>query len=70
MMRGRKKVTRNGRKTAVTVSMGQSKRKTKRKTKRVGTLADCFASSPLRTSPLEVKRSKDKLRLADSRAFA
>jgi hypothetical protein len=66
MMRGRKKVTRNGRKTAVTVSMGQSKRKTKR----VGTLADCFASSPLRTSPLEVKRSKDKLRLADSRAFA
>jgi len=29
MMRGRKKITSNGRKTAVAVSMGQSKRKTK-----------------------------------------
>jgi len=44
MPRGRKKITRNGRKTAVTVSMGQSKLKTKR----VDTLADFFASSPLR----------------------
>jgi hypothetical protein len=27
---------------------------------RMGTLAECFASSPLRASGLEVKRSKDK----------
>jgi len=36
-----------------------------RKTKRVGTLAEFFASSPLRGSGLKVKRSKDKLRSSD-----
>jgi hypothetical protein len=35
------------------------------KTKRMGTLAEFFASSPLRASGLKVKRSKEKLRSAD-----
>ena len=37
----------------------------KRKTKRVGNLAEFFASSPLRGSGLRVKRSKDGPRKVD-----
>jgi prevent-host-death family protein len=55
---GPQTITRNGRKAAVVVSADEWERKTKR----VGTLAEFFASSPLRTSGLKLKRSKDKLR--------
>jgi len=51
-------ITRNGRRAAVLVSVEEWERKTKR----VGSLADFFASSPLRGSGLKVKRSKDRLR--------
>jgi len=53
--------TRNSRKAAVVVSADERARKTKR----VGTLADFFASSPLGGSGLKVKRSRDKLRSSD-----
>ncbi len=55
---GPQMITRNGRKAAVIVSAEEWERKTKR----VGTLADFFASSPLRGSGLKLKRPKDKLR--------
>src|SRR5262245_16535947 len=58
---GPQTITRNGRKTVVVVSAEEWERKTKR----VGTLAEFFASSPLRDSGLKVKRSKDKLRSPD-----
>jgi len=58
---GPQMITRNGRKAAVVVSADEWERKTKR----VGNLADFFASSPLRGSGLKVKRSKDKLRSTD-----
>jgi hypothetical protein len=56
--RGPQKITRNGR-------MVVSAEGRERKTKRIGTLAEYFASSPLRASGLKVERSKDKLRSAD-----
>jgi hypothetical protein len=59
---GPQKITRIGRKAVVVVSAEERERKTKRR----GTLAEFFASSPLRASRLKVKRSKDKLRSADS----
>jgi PHD/YefM family antitoxin component YafN of YafNO toxin-antitoxin module len=59
--RGPQKITRNGRKAVVVVSAEEWERKTKR----MGTLAEFFAGSPLRASGLKVKRSKDKLRSAD-----
>jgi prevent-host-death family protein len=55
---GPQTITRSGRKAVVVVSAEEWERKTKR----VGTLAEFFASSPLRDSGLEIKRSKDKLR--------
>ena len=58
---GPQTITRNGRKAAVVVSAEEWERKTKR----VGNLAEFFASSPLRGSGLKVKRSKDKLRSPD-----
>jgi prevent-host-death family protein len=58
---GPQTITRNGRKTVVVVSAEEWERKTKR----VGTLAEFFASSPLRDSGLKNKRSKDKLRSPD-----
>jgi prevent-host-death family protein len=58
---GPQTITRNGRKTVVVVSAEEWERKTKR----VGTLAEFFASSPLRDSGLKIKRSKDKLRSPD-----
>lgn len=61
MTRGRKKITRSGRKAVVGVSANESERTTKR----MGILAEFFANSPLRVSPLKVKRSRGKLRSAD-----
>jgi prevent-host-death family protein len=58
---GPQTITRSGRKAAVVVSAEEWERKTKR----VGTLADFFARSPLRESGVQVKRSKDRLRSND-----
>jgi prevent-host-death family protein len=58
---GPQTITRNGRKAVVIVSAEEWDRKTKR----VGTLAEFFANSPLRASGLKVKRAKDKLRSTD-----
>jgi len=59
--RGPQTITRNGRKAVVVVSADEWERKTKR----VGTLAEFFASSPLRGSGIKLKRSKDRLRPSD-----
>ena len=56
--RGPQTITRNGRKAVVVVAADEWERKTKR----TGTLADFFASSPLRGSGLKVRRSKDRPR--------
>jgi prevent-host-death family protein len=53
-------ITRNGRRAAVVVSAEEWERKTQRN----GSLADFFATSPLRGSGLSINRSKDKLRKA------
>ena len=55
---GPQTITRSGRKTAVVVSVEEWERKTKRK----GSLAEFFASSPLRGSGLRIKRSKERAR--------
>jgi prevent-host-death family protein len=54
-------ITRNGRTAVVVVNAEEWERKTKR----VGSLADFFAASPLRNSGLELERSKDGLRDVD-----
>ena len=51
---GPQTITRKGRKAAVIVSAEEWERKTKRR----GTLAEFFASSPLRGSGLQIKRDK------------
>ena len=51
-------ITRSGRTAVVIVSFEEWERKTKR----VGTLADFFASSPLRGSHLKVDRIQEKPR--------
>ncbi len=51
-------ITRRGRRAAVVVSVEEWERKTRR----VGSLADFFAGSPLREGPLEVERWPDPLR--------
>lgn len=51
---GPQTITRNGRTAAIVVSPEEWERKTKR----VGTLADFFAASPLRNSGLNLKRAK------------
>ena len=56
--RGPQVITRRGRKTAVVVSAEEWERKTKR----VGTLADFFAASPLRGAELDLRRRKDRPR--------
>jgi len=56
--RGPQVITRRGRKTAVVVSVEEWERKTKR----VGTLADFFAASPLRGAKLDLRRRKDRPR--------
>jgi prevent-host-death family protein len=53
--KGPQVVTRSGRKSVVVVAAEEWERKTKR----VGNLAEFFASSPLSGSGLRVKRSKD-----------
>ena len=51
---GPQTITRNGRTTAVIVGADEWERKTRR----VGNLADFFASSPLRGSGLKLRRKK------------
>jgi prevent-host-death family protein len=55
---GPQTITRNGRTTAVVVAAEEWRRKTKR----VGSLAEFLASSPLRGSNLRVRRLKAKPR--------
>ena len=52
---GPQTITRNGHTTAVVVGAEEWQRKTKR----VGTLAEFFAASPLRSSGLKIRRSKE-----------
>ena len=58
---GPQTITRNGKRAVVVVDAEEWERKTKR----VGNLAEFFASSPLRNSGLKVRRSKDRLRSTD-----
>ena len=58
LARGPQTITRHGRKAAVVVAAEEWERKTKR----VGTLAEFFAASPLRGSGLKLRRRKDKPR--------
>lgn len=58
---GPQTITRRGRTAAVVVDADEWIRKTKR----VGTLADFFASSPLRKSGLKLRRPKGRLRKID-----
>jgi prevent-host-death family protein len=58
---GPQTITRNGRTTAVVVAAEEWERKTKR----AGTLADFFASSPLRGSRVRVRRLRGRLRKAE-----
>ena len=55
---GPQTITRNGRRTAVVVSVEEWERLHRR----AGTLADFFASSPLRGPGLRLERSKDRPR--------
>jgi len=59
--RGPQTITRHGRKAAVVVAADEWERKTKR----VGTLAEFLAASPLRGSGLKVDRRKDRRRKLD-----
>ncbi len=59
--RGPQTITRNGALTAVIVSAEEWERKTRR----VGSLAEFFASSPLRDSPLQLDRAQDAPREID-----
>jgi prevent-host-death family protein len=58
---GPQTITRRGRTAAIVVDADEWNRKTKR----VGTLADFFASSPLRGSGLKLQRQKGRLRKID-----
>jgi prevent-host-death family protein len=58
---GPQTITRNGRTTAVVVGAEEWERKTKR----VGTLAEFFAASPLRGSGMKVRRSSEPPRKID-----
>ncbi len=61
MSEGPQTVTRNGSTAVVIVSAEEWQRKTKR----VGTLADFFAASPLRGSGLKLRRPKGRVRKID-----
>jgi prevent-host-death family protein len=61
MSDGPQLITRNGRKVVMVVSVEEWERKAKR----VGTLADFFAKSPLRGSKLKIERSRDGFRPVD-----
>ena len=56
--RGPQTITKHGRSAVVIVAAEEWQRKTKR----VGNLAEFFASSPLRGSGLKIKRIKGRLR--------
>ena len=58
MSEGRQTITRKGRTAAVVVGAEEWQRKTKR----VGSLAEFFAASPLRGSGLKVRRRKERPR--------
>jgi prevent-host-death family protein len=58
MSEGPQTVTKNGRTAAVVVGAEEWQRKTRR----VGTLAEFFAASPLRGSNLKVRRLRTKAR--------
>jgi prevent-host-death family protein len=58
---GPQTITRNGRRAAVLVAAEEWERRTKRK----GTLADFFASSPLRGSGIKLGRLPVRLRKVD-----
>lgn len=58
---GPQTITRHGRKAAVVVAADEWERKTKR----VGTLAEFFAASPLQGSGLKLRRRKDRQRKLD-----
>ena len=58
---GPQTITRNGRTTAVVVGAEEWDRKTKR----VGTLAEFFAASPLRGSGVKLRRSRELPREID-----
>lgn len=58
---GPQTITRNGRTAAVVVTAEEWKRKTRRK----GTLAEFFASSPLRCSGLRIDRLRGAVRRAN-----
>jgi prevent-host-death family protein len=55
---GPQTITRNGRKTVIVVSAEEWERRARRR----GSLADFFASSPLRDSGLDIERSPDEAR--------
>jgi prevent-host-death family protein len=59
--RGPQTITRRGRAAAVVVAADEWERKTRR----IGNLAEFFASSPLRGSGLDAKRMKDRPRKLD-----
>jgi prevent-host-death family protein len=59
--RGPQAITRHGHLTAVIVSAEEWERKIRR----VGNLAEFFAASPLRDSPLQLERAKDAPREID-----
>lgn len=58
---GPQTITRNGHKAVVVVDAEEWQRKTRR----VGTLADFFASSPLHGSGLKLRRPKGRVRKID-----
>lgn len=58
---GPQTITKNGRTTAVIVAAEEWERKTRRK----GTLADFFATSPLRRSGVRIKRLRGPVRKAE-----
>ncbi len=58
---GPQTITRNGRKAVVVVAAEEWERKTKR----VGSLAEFFAASPLRRSGIQIRRVRDRPRKVD-----
>lgn len=56
--RGPQTITRNGKRAVVVIDAEEWERRTKR----IGNLAKFFVSSPLRSSGLKIRRSKDRLR--------
>jgi prevent-host-death family protein len=58
---GPQMITRNGRKAAVVVSAEEWEQRTKR----VGSLVEFFANSPLRGSKLKIERIKGRIRPVD-----